>query len=387
MDELTLLRNAHDEVEPPTDAVLLEARAALFERIAVEADPGARRAAPRRSMPRPHPWRRRIGVAGAGTAVAGSIIAALVMTNVLGLAGWRGGADAAAAAVLHEASVAAIASSDPVVGPGQYLRVDTAAVYGASVFGADGQSASYLTITEEQLYIPADRDDEWVWIRPLSRPYETFGPESEEAAESSWQAVTAERGADAIERLRAPGGDFYSYPNSHASEQLDGLPRDPHRLLNHIYRSTIGQGPSPDGEALVWIADILRSGAVPADLRAAMYGAAAMIPGVTVTEGQANLNGRTGVAIGRLEDANGIRQDLIIDPATGSLIGERQVLTRDDGSGFPVGTAIAWTAVTTTVVDSAPEGGTPNGSMDEDGCEMTEPGAFSCPVKKSEGNG
>ena len=386
MDELTLLRRARDEMPPPTDAALLEARAALFERIASEADSAARPATPRRSMPRAHPWRRRIGFTGAGTAVAGGVIAALVMTNVLGLAGWRGGADAAAAAVLHEASVAAIENSDPVVGPGQYLRVDTAAVYGATSSGADGQIASYLTITEEQLYIPSDRDDEWVWLRPLSRPYETFGPESEEAAEALWRAVSSERGADAVERLRAPGGDFYSYPNSHASEQLEGLPRDPYQLLNHIYRSTIGQGPSPDGEALVWIADSLRSGAVPADLRAAMYGAAAMIPGVTVTEEQANLNGQVGVAIGRLEDANGIRQDLIIEPATGMLIGERQVLTRDNGSGFPIGTAIAWTAVTTSVVDSAPEGGTPNGWFDEEGCEMPEPGAFNC-REKSEGNG
>jgi hypothetical protein len=368
---------------PPTDPALLEGRAALFERIASEAGSAARPATPRRSMPRPHPWRRRIGFTGAGTAVAGGVIAALVMTNVLGLAGWRGGADAAAAAVLHEASVAAIANADPVVEPGQYLLVATSAVYGATVVDTDGQMASYLTITEEQLYIPADRDEEWVWIRPLSRPYETFGPESEAAAEASWRAVTAERDAEAVERLRAPGGDFYSSPNIHASEHLDGLPRDPHQLLNHIYRSTIGQGPSPDGEALVWIADTLRSGAVPADLRAAMYGAAAMIPGVTVTEEQANLDGRAGVAIGRLETVNGIRQDLIIDPSTGMLIGERQVLVDGDPeSGYPPGTTIAWTAVTTSVVAAAPAGGTQNGRFDDQGCE-TELGHSVCPPGKA----
>jgi len=156
-------------------------------------------------------------------------------------------------------------------------------------------------------------------------------------------------------------------------------------LLNHIYKTTMGQGNSPDGQALVWIADTLRFGAVPANLRAALYKAAAMIPGVEITEEQANLNGATGIAIGRLEDANGIRQDLIIDPATGQLIGERQVLTHegDEQSGFPVGTIISWTAITTTVVDGAPVGGTANGIFDEMGCTQTAPGVSQCPRKES----
>ncbi|KRC61455.1 hypothetical protein ASE14_11340 [Agromyces sp. Root81] len=388
MDELTLLRNAHDEIEPPSDAAMAAAKAALIERIEAESVVGAGAPTAGRSAagrpPREHPWRRRVGFAGLGTVAAGGVIVALVATNVLGFAGWRGGADAAAAAVLHEASVAAIANSDPVVGPGQYLRIDSSAVYGTTVGGsAGGASASFLTIVEEELYIPADRDDEWVWIRPLSSVYETFGPESEEAARLSMEAVTAGMGADYVERLRAPRGEFYGSPALHDPARLDSLPRDPHRLLNQIYTETAGAGQSPDGEALVWIADTLRTGAVPADLRAAMYEAAAMIPGVTVTEEQANLDGRVGIAIGRLEEADGARQDLIIDPATGQLIGERRVQTRDDGFGFPAGTTTSWTAVTTSVVDAAPEGGTPNGRHDDQGCVKGEqPGSFDCPNKR-----
>jgi RNA polymerase sigma-70 factor (ECF subfamily) len=242
--------------------------------------------------------------------------------------------------------------------------------------------ASYLTIAEDELYVPADRSEEWVWLRGLSKPYQTFGPLSQEVADANWASVVEERGADYQERLRAPGGGFYSYENAHSPARLGALPRDPYRLLNHIYKVTLGQGPSPDGEALVWIADTMRFGAVPADLRAALYNAAAMIPGVEITEEQANLNGATGIAIGRTEGANGIRQDLILDPATGQLIGERQVLTRaDEESGYPAGTTIAWTAITVSVVDGAPEGGTLNGGFDEDGCVSTGPGAFQCPVE------
>ena len=45
--------------------------------------------------------------------------------------------------------------------------------------------------------------------------------------------------------------------------------------------------------------------------------------------------------------------DIIIDPATGLLIGEREV-TLTAGETFPAGTATAWTSVQTSVVNSAP---------------------------------
>lgn len=373
MDDLTLLRSVRSDVPEASDDVLNNGRAALFNRINESGSSKARRRPKRRAGLR---W------AGAGIGVAGAtaIVAGLVVTNVVGLAGWRGGAEPAAAEVLHSAALATIENSDPVLSAGQYLRVDTAAVYGNTTQLPDATTVSYLTITHDQLYVPADRSDDWVWVRGLREPYETFGPESAQVAEEQWAGVVAERGADYKEVLRAPKGAFYSYENLHSPDRLAALPRDPYLLLNHIYKTTIGQGNSADGQALVWITDTLRFGAVPAELRAALYNAAAMIPGVEITQQRANLNGTNGIAIGRLEEANGIRQDLIIDPGTGQLIGERQVLTHgDDQSGFPVGTAISWTAITTEVVNAAPEGGTPNGAMDEMGCEETAPGAFQCP--------
>ncbi|MDQ4138492.1 MAG: CU044_5270 family protein [Actinomycetota bacterium] len=376
MDELLLLRRVRDHVPEPGSQVLAEGRAKLLAQINEVSGTSVKR-------PR-YKARARWAGAGIGVVTASALMVALVAANVVGLAGWRGGADPAAAEVLHNAALSAINNSDPVLGPGQYILVDTAAVYGATVQVDDSdQMVSYLTITNDQLYVPADRNGDWVWVRGLAKPYQTFGPESQKVADDSWAAVVAEHGADYQELLRAPKGAFYSYENIHSPDKLDALPRDPYLLLNHIYKVTLGQGSSPDGEALVWIADTLRFGAVPADLRAALYKAAAMIPGVEITEEQANLNGATGIAIGRVEEANGIRQDIIIDPATGQLIGERQVLTRgDQQSGYPAGTTIAWTAITTTVANSAPEGGTPNGAMDEQGCEQTAPGAFQCPVQE-----
>ncbi|MGO4584922.1 hypothetical protein AB4Z38_13680 [Arthrobacter sp. 2RAF6] len=71
-----------------------------------------------------------------------------------------------------------------------------------------------------------------------------------------------------------------------------------------------------------------------------------------MTDEQATLDGRKGVAIGRVEDFSHFRQDIIIDPQNGLPIGERQVLTEPRGT-MPAGTATAWTTVETTVSNTA----------------------------------
>ena len=69
---------------------------------------------------------------------------------------------------------------------------------------------------------------------------------------------------------------------------------------------------------------------------------------------EVNVNGHTGVALGRTDPARpSISLEIIIDPSTGLLIGERMVNLVKDGA-IPAGTNISWTAVETDVVDSAP---------------------------------
>ncbi|GAA1761941.1 CU044_5270 family protein [Agromyces humatus] len=359
MDELQLLRGASDGVEVPSGEALTKGRAALFAAIegAVNPDASADAAATARAARR-HRRVRGWGIGTFGGAVAAGAVATLVMADLVGLAGWRGGASPAAAAVLEQAATFAVETSDPFVGPDQYLKVETDAVYSGTTSDAEGTEVSWLESQDGTLYVPADRSEDWVWVREPGQVVQTFGPKSEELAHDIVPQVRGEQ-----ELVRAPGGSFYGSESMVSESAIAALPHDPHRLLNHIYRVTLGAGPSPDGEALVFIADRLRSGVVPAELRAALLEAAARIPGVEVLDDEANLNGRTGVAIGRDEGANGFRQEIIIDPETGELIGERQVLLRESG-GMPAGTAFGWTAVTTTVVDEAPEGGTSFGNLE-----------------------
>ncbi|WP_345065700.1 CU044_5270 family protein [Leifsonia kafniensis] len=286
------------------------------------------------------------------TGVAAALAVGLVVTDVVGIAGLRPGASAAAAEVLNSAAQAAIATSDPVVGPSQYLRIKTDAVFGGTLGKDDGTLVTFLASNTDTLYIPGDSNRNWVWDRSARKPVKFFGNLTEEEQADTWKSLNAD-GFQGQELLDARNGAFYGSDAIDTPESLAKLSRDPRILLNHIYRINIGAGRSVDGQALVHIADILRTGLATADLRAALYKAAAMIPGVTVTEQQVTLDGRSGIAIGRTEDADHTRQDIIIDPANGLVIGEREVLL-ESANGFPAGTNLSSTAVTTTVADSVP---------------------------------
>jgi hypothetical protein len=104
---------------------------------------------------------------------------------------------------------------------------------------------------------------------------------------------------------------------------LQSLPRDPRALLNLIYAGTSGEGQAlgPDGEAFITIGDMIRETIVPPRTAAALYRAAALIPGVTLVGHMRNAVGQPGIAIALT--AGQSRYEWIFDPATLQFIGER----------------------------------------------------------------
>lgn len=296
--------------------------------------------------------RRAVLTAAAAVLLVGGFVAADVV-----LPG-NSGASAEAAEVLNNAAAAAIKTSDPVVGPGQYLKVETDAVSSAGWAEQGGRSAAWLDRYAMQVYVPADRTQEWVWNRGPRLPEQYFNAEAEAVAKDLVEKMEKANSPRLKgEVVRANGGAFYGMEqnvlNGMRLDEIPAIPRDPKELLSLIYHRTVGAGPSAEIEAVTTIADTLRTGIVPADLRAALYRSAALIPGVTLVDHQATLAGRTGIAIGIEGPFGGGRQDIIIDPSTGLMIGERKIALKatDD---FPAGTATGWTAVRTSVVDSAP---------------------------------
>jgi hypothetical protein len=111
---------------------------------------------------------------------------------------------------------------------------------------------------------------------------------------------------------------------------LQTLPANPHALLALIYRVERGHGPSPAQEVFVTIGDLLRNTIAPPNVTAALYRAAALIPGVTLVPDATDATGRPGVAVARIGPGvdGGVREELIFSKATLQLIGERTVIAR-----------------------------------------------------------
>lgn len=119
---------------------------------------------------------------------------------------------------------------------------------------------------------------------------------------------------------------------------LQSLPTDPHALLSLIERQMQGQQPRAE-EAFTTIGDLLREAVAPPPISAALYRAAALIPGVTVVQDAADAIGRTGVAVAMTYQ--GVRSEWIfskqtllylgerdVNVASGSIVGESAVLQR-----------------------------------------------------------
>nr|BFF01557.1 hypothetical protein GCM10020241_32320 [Streptoalloteichus tenebrarius] len=326
-------------------------------------------------------------VAAVSALVAGGLVA---QTTLMGEN--PPGATASAAELLNRAADAAIKAKDQEVKPGQFRYLRTTAWHSTTVqvkkTGASGDQRSgakpldWVTYLEKgviEYWIPADFHGEWLMRRTWNAERKFFRPEDEAALREGMGRSQP----SLIEVRRAKGGQFYRgepafkempdgklvpLPEGKKEDptprQGDGgwadptpeffakLPRDPQQLLDKIYQDSQGKGPGPDEEAFVYVRDVLRTGRVPADLRAALFRAAAKIPGMRIVDDAANLEGRKGIAVSRGDGAT--RNDLIFDPETGDVIGERGVATKAEGN-VPVGAVTSWTAIVSSVVNTMGE--------------------------------
>ncbi|WP_027945214.1 CU044_5270 family protein [Amycolatopsis taiwanensis] len=324
----------------PLDPALRTARARLGEALARETVVTRKQRGFRRSLV-------------AAAAVIAVAAAAIVIGNPL-----TGGTPPAAAAAqtLRQAAGATITERDAPWGPGQYRYVAERTWGVAQVEAEDGRHLAWLDESVTRTWIPRDETQDWV-------------RDNEKTGKRKWVVGSAEQaastGTDTNQfgppdgRISAPCGDFDGVLSNRepscaqaghwkepTSAWLATLPRDPNALL-----TALDDGVSDDqGEiALQRSAMLLSSGLVPADLRAAIYQALALLPELRVTEQLANLDGRQGIALG--VTSGGRRRDIIIDPETGQFVGQRMIQVDDEPGGLPAGTLITSTSVTNSVVD------------------------------------
>jgi hypothetical protein len=101
--------------------------------------------------------------------------------------------------------------------------------------------------------------------------------------------------------------------------------------------------------AFVCAVDALRTGRIPADLRAALYRALLLVPGIEVTDTRDPQDGTRRIV---LACDDGARHNAIfIDPANGQFAGERRILTRGM-RGLKAGTLTTSTTVSVATVDT-----------------------------------
>ncbi len=338
MDELQLLRSTRDDTTVPSPGALAAGRTALLERASgadIDAVPERPR---RRTRARALP-RLAVGMAAVAAVATGVLVVGTLNVQAQ---------SAHAAEVLRTA--AAEASTSTVLQPadGQYLRSLTRASWmGCSSIGwneEEDHEEMSCSLTEQiiDVYMPADPDAEWVLVRDWGNT-------------PGGGVITGER----VETDRAVGGRFYDAPDGDASwlgVELSEIPLDGEAAYRWIDGRNADTSDSRDRANFTSILGILRTGLLPAAQQAALLDALARIPGVTATEGVANLDGVVGVAIGRNDPMNSdARTEIIIDPSTGLVIGERS-MTGPESFGFILGPSelTALTAIRTTLVDSAP---------------------------------
>lgn len=323
----------------PSDADFERMKRGVLARIDVP-QPHAHQA-PSKGRPRQTVPRRRI-LATVGVA-AGVLTLALVAANVLSPGG---AASAEASEVLKRAASAAITATDPAVGPEQFLLVETDS-RSLGVFS----TAAVLDQQERMLYIPGDADASWYLTVEWLKPDSVLGDRDDKGlidylATFPFEEMRHYRGEDG-----AFGGK-YAFPT--ATDFAD-MPRDPEQLLEYLKTMPSEEDADSSERAFRAVHDALITGMVPADLRAAMYQALAQVPGVYLSEGVADLEGREGSAISYRGDDGYSVEQLIIDPTTGEFIGVREVTSEADGI-VPAGTVVDSSAVTRVVVDEVPAG-------------------------------
>ncbi|MFI1440316.1 CU044_5270 family protein [Streptomyces fructofermentans] len=205
--------------------------------------------------------------------------------------------------LLDRISLAAAGSGHPTVEPGQYVYVEsrTADTFLRTVGGT-------TTLASHE---PHRRQ---VWRSADGTRGRLVDPAVNDSAEGETLSLPDEQGNTPVADLNSPSYDY-----------LAGLTTDPDKLLATIYKETRGMGNSPDQQAFTTIGDLLGESYPPAELYSALFRTAAKIPGVVVVDDAVDAAGRHGVAVARLDEASGQREEWIFDRKTHVFLGERVV--------------------------------------------------------------
>ncbi|WP_367139458.1 MULTISPECIES: CU044_5270 family protein [Streptomyces] len=238
-----------------------------------------------------------------------------------------------AARLLGRIALAAAGQKQPAVRADQFVYVESKVAYAAR--SAAGGSLTLAAVHTRQVWLSADGSRPGL-LREEGRQDTPLGADD--------TPVYALDGPGATPRPTTLRKNPSISDPTH--QYVASLPTDPVALLKLIRGETRGQGqspgPDPDQRAFAAIGDLLAETWAPPQVSAALYKAAAKIPGVTVVPSAADATGREGVAVART--AHGRQTQWVFDRSTYAFLGERTVLT-EAGEAGPAGTVVGTSAV------------------------------------------
>jgi hypothetical protein len=294
---------------------------------------------------------------------AGVTVAALLIALPIGIFGGSGKVQPAVGQVLREAAAVAAAQEPLAPGPGQFLFTRSESAYLQSV-----AYSPYCGTHACDREHPSDATEEWSVLVPSEREaWISFGSRQGRVRTVSGKPrfVSADQRAGWVAAGSPPlprAGQVEDSALSGASI-LDAseLPTDPATLRRMIEAREIRgvEGPPGEAETFTLIGDMLRESYLPAAVRAAIYELTAELPSVELLGEVEDPVGRPGTGIAYTDRRRGTRHELIFDPETSALLGERQSIVRSGAFGFkaPPGTPVGYAAyLESKVVDSVGRG-------------------------------
>jgi hypothetical protein len=282
-----------------------------------------------------HPWaaasrpwlRRRSAQIALAFALPGTLVAVgLASLNV------TPGAAPAAAAALHRLALIAASGPSLVPGPGQYLYVSSVSDSPAT----DGTSGCVSSaVDHRQVWVAADGSG----LLRESGETPTFTSAADQALCQKSDPTLSSASGPASTWFA--GGCFSLGP----TDTMQSVSTDPNTLLAQM--RTIDGGPNTPTEDFVHVGDFLRETDASPAVRAALYRAAALIPGVRLLGTVQDHLGRQGLGVALTSGGN-LRSELIFNRQTAALMGEESAGSSPGSSSWAVYLA-------STVVDSLPE--------------------------------